>query len=354
MAYDPTVGPRWGVKAVNAFDPIERIRPKPRQTSGADPAGALAVAATAELCLQRVEKYMLLEVEAMHLFAMANGIVVPADVVVMCGRAFSSQAGNHGADWMGVSPPSENGAILPGPERPRPAIDAAAGSVGVSIPPRMPEGLSLLATAHNELAKLLAPARPGTIALLIDDQRRHPFLHVFGAVPMARTMLVIAVISLFTLLGIALSESVNAGNVTKGLLNLAGSQLLQVEIFLASAAGIGASLANLKTLDRYISHCTYNARFDGSYWTRLVMGLISGVVLSQLIYGAFVSTASSAPEGSNSEILVGLGQPVLALLGGFSAELVHHIQTRLINAIRNLFGADGVQAPQPAQTPAAR
>jgi hypothetical protein len=171
---------------------------------------------------------------------------------------------------------------------------------------------------------------------------------------MARTMLVIAVVSLAVLLGIALSESVNAGNVTKGLLNLGGYQLLQVEIFLASAAGIGASLANLKTLDRYISDCTYNERFDGSYWTRLVMGLISGIVLSQLIYGAFVSTASTAPGGSNNEILVGLGQPVLALLGGFSAELVHHILTRFINSIRNLFGSDEAQPPQPTQTPAER
>ena len=346
---------RWwegnrGVTSVTAIDVIKMIRPRPQQISGAGPAEAPPPGFPV-LYLQRVEDGMLQELEAMHLFAMTNGITIPPDVVAMCGRAFSRQPGNQGADWMGVAPPSDTG--LPGPDRPRPEADAAAGSTNEPTAPRTPDELSLLATAHNELAKLVAPAKPGTLVLLLQDERRHPFGHVFGAVPMARTMLIIAVISLVTLLGIALSGSVNAENVTKGLLNLYGYDLFVVEIFLAAAAGVGASLANLKILDRYISTCTYNERFDGSYWTRLVMGMISGILLSQVLYGAIASTTPQAPANSQNEILVGLGPPVLAVLGGFSAELVHHILTRLINAVRNVFGNDEPR-PQPGQTPADR
>ena len=188
------------------------------------------------------------------------------------------------------------------------------------------------------LSKLIAPARGATLVLLADQKRRHPILYALGPVPQVRWMLTTAVLSLLLLLGIALSGDVNAENVSKGLLNLAGLQLAKIEMFLVAAAAVGATLANLKLLNRYISNCTYDPRYDSSYWTRLVMGLISGVILSQVVFSALVGHDSTAAGNAGNNALLGFGQPILAILGGFSADLVHDILTHLITVIGNTLG----------------
>jgi hypothetical protein len=322
---------------MNTIGAIKLGASKPLPVSWEAPAGALAPAEFAGQSRQRIEAHMMREVEAMLVFAMASGIGVPPEVGVILGRAFPNGGPNAGTDWTGMPRLPRDEAAAPGSE---PDADATAGGRGAAAPPRAPDHLALLAAAHLELTRLIAPARPGTLVLLMDDRRRHPFRNSFGAVPMARTMLGIAVLSLVLLLGIALSKHVNAQNLTKGLLSLEGYPLLVNEVFLAAAAGVGASLANLKCLDRYISDCTYSQRYDGSYWTRLVMGLISGVVLSQLIYGALTGHLAPAAENDTNKILITLGQPVLALLGGFSAELVHDVLTHFITTIRYLFGTE--------------
>ena len=273
----------------------------------------------AALTRQRIQVRLIREVEAMALFAMAAGIGVPPEVAVSVDRALSDLGGD-----------------IPAP----------------GAPPDAVEQVALLANLHQDLIKMVTPARPGSLVMLIDERRNHPFWHSFGAVPLVRQMLGLAVLSLMLMLGISLSREVNADNMTKGLLALQGSELLVNEIFLVAASGVGATLANLKRLDYYISRCTYDRRYDSSYWTRLVMGLISGVVLSQVVYGALINPATTSTAG-NANALSLIGQPLLALLGGFSAELVHDILTHFISVIRNAFGA-GTPAPPAADLTAGK
>jgi hypothetical protein len=139
---------------------------------------------------------------------------------------------------------------------------------------------------------------------------------------------------------------------SKGLLNLSGFALLANEAFLIAAASVGAALANLKRLDRFVSVCTYDPRNDSSYWTRLVMGLISGTVLSQIIYGELTGHIGGATE-SEPNLLAAMGQPVLALLGGFSADLVHDLLTHFIGVISQAFGRGNTSYPGRSGTPPA-
>ena len=252
--------------------------------------------------LGRIENRMEREVEAMSLYALATGVGVPPDLMAQIDRALPNE-----------------GALEP------------AGS---------DSDMAALAVAHYGLTKLIAPAKPGSLLLLVEDRRGNPFWQTFGAVPLVRWMQAIAVLSLVLLLAISLSNRVNALNMTKGLLNLGGLDLLCVEIFLVAAAAVGASLANLRRLDKYISTCTYEQRFDSSYWTRLVMGVISGIILSQVVYAALVG---SAPDAHNT--LSSFGQPVLALLGGFSAELVHDILTQFISVFGSLLAGKTPRPP---------
>jgi hypothetical protein len=239
----------------------------------------------------RIEERMEREVEAMALYALGVGVGVPTELM------------------------DQVSAALPASENAESAEDR----------------ITALAAAHLGLTKLLAPAKPGSILLLVEQRRDNKVLRTFGAVPLVRFMLAIAVLSLLTLLGISLSPHVNAVNMTKGLLNLFGSDLLCIEIFLVAAAAVGASLANLRRLDKYVSNCTYEQRFESSYWTRLVMGVISGVILSQVVYSAITG---SNPDATST--LSSFGQPVLALLGGFSADLVHDILNQFISVFGNL------------------
>jgi hypothetical protein len=266
------------------------------------------------LARRRVETVLLHEIEAMVLFALGAGLDLPPEVLTT------------------RSAPPEDGAP------PQAATDP----------------LVRLAALHLTLTRLIAPARGSTLVLLAEQRRLHPVLNAFGPVPQVRWMMAVAAISLALLLGIALSGDVNTENVGKGLLNLDGYKLVVVEIFLVAASAVGATLANLKCVNRYIADCTYDPRFDSSYWSRLVMGMISGVILSQVVFGSWIGSDSTGGATANGD-LHGFGQPILAILGGFSAELVHDILTHLLGVVRNALGIRKSPIdPPPAEPPAPR
>lgn len=281
---------------MNSFTSIEPTDAAGLSSLVSIPAGSDAVAELASARL-RVEQILLRETEAMVLYALGAGLDLPPEA-------------------------------LASPQPPGPDAEMAA----------RPDRLVRLAALHLSLTRLIAPARGATLVLLAEQRQRHPFLTAFGPVPQMRWMLAAAVFSLVLLLGVALSGDVNEENVSKGLLNLQGIPLVLVEIFLVAASAVGATLANLKRLNRFISDCTYDPRYDGSYWTRLVMGLISGVILSQVVFGTLISGEGPAAPSAAHTALLGFGQPILAILGGFSAELVHDILTHLIGVIGNALG----------------
>jgi hypothetical protein len=66
------------------------------------------------------------------------------------------------------------------------------------------------------------------------------------------------------------------------------------------------------------------------------MGVISGVILSQLVYNFFL--AHSGDDASTRALPAAIAQPTLALLGGYSVDFVHGVLKRAINAVGNFFG----------------
>lgn len=287
------------------------------------------------------------------LFALGSGIGVPSEIVQALDSALTGMTADKVAEQAKSAPrATTSGAERLGWGSTQNFGSGVQGAVPASIPAapseKTPDQMAVLANVHLELTKLVAPAKPVTLLLLNDEQRNYPLRHSFGAVPLVRKMLALAVISLILMLGIALSKKVNSEIMSKGLLGAQGIPLLVNEIFLVSASAVGATLANLKRLDRYVSNCTYDRRYESSYWTRVVMGIISGVILSQIIYGGF-NSASAGVAGKTSTGFSDIGQPILALLGGFSAELVNDILTHFISVIRNAFGDS--KSPEAAGDP---
>jgi hypothetical protein len=193
---------------------------------------------------------------------------------------------------------------------------------------------ALLASAHAELAQSIAPATPETVRLMADEREKHPLWCAFGPLPLVRQMLGLALFSLVLLHAVALSEEISVNNLSKSVLELSGYPLLITEGFLISAASLGSCFANLQRINTVISNGTYDPRIQSTYWTRWVMGVISGIVLSRLVYHFFAQAADDT-NGSN---LPAIGRPILALLGGYSVDFVHGILRRTVNTLGNFFG----------------
>ena len=105
--------------------------------------------------------------------------------------------------------------------------------------------------------------------------------------------------------------------------------------YLVAAASLGACFANLQRINTVISDGNFDPRIQSTYWTRWVMGVIAGIVLSELVFDFLLSHS----EKDTSVVAQGpLVQPILALVGGYSVDFVHGILKSTINKLGNFFG----------------
>lgn len=188
-----------------------------------------------------------------------------------------------------------------------------------------------LVEAHNKLAKIVEPAKPQTILLLDMEQNDTGFWQFLGAVPLVRQMIVVSVVCLVLFVGIGLSGDVNQG--AKSILEGKGLPLLLNLLFYLTAAGLGASFAGLYKANMYITEGTFDTTYNASYWVRFLLGLIAGLIMAVMIS----DQAFAASETANSLLEHGIIRPLLAILGGFSADLVYTILSRFVETLESLF-----------------
>ena len=281
---------------------------------------------------ERMWQRMARECEAMVQHAFSTGRVVPIEVMVRLDQAVSA------ADGLSV---------VAAPDRRDDASIAEAAARGATTV-EMSRFVSL-AVAHAGLARAIAPATPEAVLLMADERERHPLSSALGPLPLVRQMLGLALLSLVILLAVSINAAVNTENMAKSLLELSGFPLLMVETFLVSAASLGACFANLHRINTFISEGTYDPRFQSTYWTRWVMGVISGVILSQLVYNS-VLAHSGADTGAGAAGAI--AQPILALVGGYSVDFVHGVLRRAINTVGNFFSVSTDGAADNQQRPA--
>jgi hypothetical protein len=126
---------------------------------------------------------------------------------------------------------------------------------------------------------------------------------------------------------ISLSPMIDSAAMASDIYTMDGINLLTTMVFLLSAAGLGSTFQALFTAQAYVSNATYDPRYDASYWIRIGLGLVAGLLLSVLV----PINSGNAPT---------IAKPVLALLGGFSAGLVYRILQRLVDTVESLFQGD--------------
>lgn len=197
---------------------------------------------------------------------------------------------------------------------------------------------SSLTTAHQQLAEAVYPALPKTIELLEREKNARPFLYFLGPVPLSRRLAVTAFTFLFMLLGVSLNANVNAVNVQLGLLHSENDILFVNQFFIFCCSGLGASFSSLFLANSYVCKLTYDSYYDSTYWSRIILGIIAGMIIVELL-------PLSLFEGATMNRF---GKPSLAMLGGFSAGVVYRAVERITETMDVLInGVEYIDRPTP-------
>lgn len=255
------------------------------------------------------------ESRAMAEHALSNGYQVPVETLKTIDRFGSQHPARHAKE--------------------------ASDEPGVDIEP--------LIVAHQTLSAIVKPALPRTLLLLDREQDCNSRWLILGPVPIIRQMMVASLISLILFIALSLSPDVaaDAGN----MLRSSGMVLLQNLLFFLAAAGLGAGFAALYKANSFIMQGTFDPAYHASYWIRFCLGLISGLVLSVMASDHVLSTqgvaagaldaasavAATSTMESNGFMDPAFIRPMLAMLGGFSAELLYTILNRLVETVGSLF-----------------
>lgn len=207
-----------------------------------------------------------------------------------------------------------------------------------------PESLSQeeLVHSYNYLAKLIKPAMPGTLILFEKNRQSKSPFRFLGPLPIVRGFMLVTIISLLTLIGISLSPMVNNESMQLSMLQGNGWGQAARLAFLLSAASVGGSFYALFKMNSFVKQGSFDMKYAPTYWSRYVLGLVAGILLSELFVVFFETVPAQSGTSSNGALqplasAPYLIKPIFAILGGFSANLMYRILNRFIDMVESLF-----------------
>tara|TARA_R110000868_G_scaffold364390_1_gene627236 strand:- start:1703 stop:2653 length:951 start_codon:yes stop_codon:yes gene_type:complete len=187
------------------------------------------------------------------------------------------------------------------------------------------ESVVALNRAHADLARIVVPATPSSLLYLSNEHDLNKIYSFFGPVTTIRFMVVASLLSLCFFIWLGATDRVNAENLDTTLFFRGGTDSVYVSLFLIAAAAIGVSFSNLFKARKFVIDGTYDPRYNTTYWMRFVLGLTSGYVLAEVITLDFDAAFQ---------------KPLLALVGGFAADVVYDILERIVEGLRTMLRGD--------------
>lgn len=182
-----------------------------------------------------------------------------------------------------------------------------------------------IVTCHNLMAEVVAPATPSGIDYLRVQENASRGWRYLGPVPTIRAMALASLGLLAAFIWASAQEAVRPENIDVGFLYLTDQGRWLVALFYLSAAGLGASFANLFKAYRYVREGSFDPRLSMTYWVRLILGMTAGFLLAEIV---------------PLDVAGQIDKPLLAVLGGFSAEAVHSILARMVQALESIVQGD--------------
>ncbi len=195
------------------------------------------------------------------------------------------------------------------------------------------EDVQTMAEVHNVLSGIVAPAKPRTLLIMERTKQNSGFWSFLGPVPLIRQLVLAAIFSMVALICLSIFPQVDAETLHKGLLKNQGWSLLLNLLFLLSAAGVGASFSALYKANDYVADGTFDPKYQASYWARLVLGLVAGILMAELLPIPEQALKNGEAGGFMQEDLF---KPLMAILGGFSATAVYRILNMLVETVESL------------------
>ncbi|ARE40745.1 hypothetical protein RGUI_2604 [Rhodovulum sp. P5] len=211
-------------------------------------------------------------------------------------------------------------------------IKLKAGILDFGIERRAEIPMAELIDLHATLARALSPALPSTIELLAWDER-NSFLNWMAPVPAIRTLIFFTAFFLAVSMA-ALGIDGVAENYHMAFLDPTNTTRVPVALFFASLAALGACFSVLYDARKYVVEGTYDPRVGSNYIIRVVLGIVSGMILTQLLF----DNATTPSDGTTATVN-GIGKPLAALLGGFASQFVYEGLKRLVDALSTIFDA---------------
>ncbi|CAL2079935.1 conserved membrane protein of unknown function [Tenacibaculum sp. 190524A02b] len=184
-----------------------------------------------------------------------------------------------------------------------------------------------LINAHNLLAKNISPATPKSIEFTKRLRSSETKKSIFNKLPLVRNLILLALTFLLLFIITGLSPQVNNHSLDEGIMNNNGISLLLNLAFLSSVAGLGVLFFLLKKVSDSLKSCTLVPEESISYIAQIILGIIAGLILSEII-----SFYSSDPKSINL-----FSKSILALIGGFSSDAIFTVLQGIIDRIKTIF-----------------
>lgn len=198
-------------------------------------------------------------------------------------------------------------------------------------PNNVPAGvMSNLSTIHQTLCTTITPATPKSARYLFEQKCMHARFKTLGDIPLVRQFSALTIMLLSGLFIVGSQPEVNADSIELGILHSQGMGLLLNLTFILICAGLGSCFSTLFKVNGFIAKGSFDPSYSTTYWSRLVLGMMSGIIIVELLPATLFSDDS----------LGSFGKPTMAMLAGFSADLVYRILEKLVNAVKSVLQGD--------------
>jgi hypothetical protein len=197
-----------------------------------------------------------------------------------------------------------------------------------------PPDLKELVFLHELLSKSVAPVKPRSILLLEKELNKKSIFKFLGPVPVIRRIMVVAILSIVALFIISSFPEIDATPENWNHLNSSVWGHMIRTLFILAAASIGVSFFSLFQVKKYIVEKKFDPTYESIFWIRYLLGITAGFLLAIMI-------PIEASLKSN------FGKPLLALIGGFSTDVVYQILNQLIEGLKSMMSGDVRAVPEP-------
>ncbi len=199
---------------------------------------------------------------------------------------------------------------------------------GATVDEKVVGDIKTLVTTHERLTKIVYPATPDSIRYISEEENKNSWWRFLSPISFIRQMMAAAFFCLLAFMGLSLIKVVGMDTSQTDFLGMEGGlERFSNILFFLTAAGLGASFAELFQADEYITKGTFEPRYRFSYWARFMLGLIAGLLFATLM-----------PLGDPSTEMGQLARPTMAMVGGFASSLVYKTLKRLVEMVEIFIG----------------